>query len=201
METSTAPAPRLRLFLDVETTGLDPHLQEIIEIALVVEEISSDPAQVGRILDTFESKVKPLHFGAAHPKALAVNGYTPEGWKDAPTFAEILDTVESFLKRTTCLVGHNVNFDLNFIEAAFRKEGRKLYLPYHRIDTVTSAYMAWGWFAAEDTKLKLDSLRERLGIPTHEHHSALVDALDCRRVLYMARGTLTGIDYRQQLGF
>lgn len=184
-----------RTYLDVETTGLDPRWNEIVEIAFVVEEVPEDPRQVGRIVETWHTKVRPVHIGTAHPRALEVNGYTPEAWAGAPTFAEIALQVVRFINEAFCFVGHNPGFDAEFVDKACYREGVKIRIPYHRIDTVTAAYMAWNWTSGDDTRLKLDSLREKLGIPIHPHHTALQDALDCRKVLYLARGKLMGFEY------
>lgn len=183
-----------RTYLDTETTGLDPYTHEIIEIAFVVEEVPEDPNAVGKIIETWETKLRPHHIGAAHPKALEVNGYTPEAWEGAPFFADVADKIAKFLSNATCLVGHNPQFDTRFLGAAFRREGMDPYIPYHQIDTVTSAYQAWLWTGV-GPKLNLDHLRDHLGIPRATSHSALKDALDARRVLYAARSKLTGVLY------
>ena len=67
------------VFLDVETTGLDPRAHEIVEIAIV--------ALDGQVL--LDTKVKPQNIEAASPRALEINGYNEADWADAPTFDEI----------------------------------------------------------------------------------------------------------------
>ena len=189
----TSPRPN-RTYLDTETTGLDPYSHEIIEIAFVVEEVPEDPNAVGKIIETWETKLRPHHIGAAHPRALEVNGYTAEAWEGAPFFADVANKIAEFLSRATCLVGHNPKFDTSFLESAFRREGMNPYIPYHQIDTVTSAYEAFLWTGV-GPKLSLDNLRDHLGIPRATSHSALKDALDARRLLYAARSKLTGVIY------
>lgn len=188
--------PLNRTFLDVETTGLNPYSQEIIEIAFLVEAPPETPDGIGKILDRWSSKVKPLHLGTANSKALQVNGYDPEKWKDAPTFAEIAPKVARYLKQATVLIGHNPTFDTRFITAALEREGIfGVYIPYHQIDTVTSAFMALNWMIPNDQKLRLDMLRDHFGIPKDDHHEAFKDVVDCRQILYLTRGVLTGVQY------
>jgi len=184
----------IRAYLDTETTGLEPLEHEIIEIAFVLEEVPENPNEVGKIIRTWESKIRPHHLRAASPRALEVNGYTAEAWAGAPFFADVADEIVDILSRAACLIGHNPKFDTGFLAAAFRREGMNPRIPYHQIDTVTSAYEAWLWNGT-GPKLSLDNLRAHIGLPIAKSHSALKDALDCRRVLYAARSALTGIKY------
>jgi DNA polymerase-3 subunit epsilon len=187
--------PPNRLYLDTETTGLDPDRHEIIELAIVVEEVPEDPTAVGKITQKWCEKICPMHIRAAEPTALEVNGYTPFKWEGALPFAVFADEIAQLITSASCIVGHNPFFDVNFLKAAFRREGLEVRFPYHLIDTVTMGYVTWNW-TGTGPGLKLDKLRAFTGIPTHDFHSALQDALDCRRVLYAARGTLTGIPYQ-----
>lgn len=184
----------LRLYVDTETTGLDPSVHEIIEIALMLEEVPTDPRAVGRIVDSFETKIKPQRIEAASPEALRVNGYTPEAWADALPFEQHAGRIATMVAKARAVVGHNPKFDTGFLEAEFRRLKINPNIPYHTIDTVGLAYVAWNWVGT-GPGLKLDRLREFLGIPVAETHSAMKDVLDCRRVLYLARSAMTGIVY------
>lgn len=181
-----------RIYLDTETTGLDPSKHEIIELAIVVEEIPESPNEAGKILQKWIRKIRPLHIETAHPKALEVNGYTPEAWEGAATFAELANEIAALLASTGCLVGHNIRFDTSFLEAEFARLNLGVRIPYHQIDTVTMAYAAWNW-SGKGPGLSLDKLRNHLGISMVGSHSALKDTLDCRQVLYLARAALTGV--------
>lgn len=115
--------------LDCETTGLDAQLHEILEIAVIV--FDDETLQV---LDTYEAKVRPEHIETAHPKALAVNGYTPEEWKKAKAVS--LDTMMRTLSVGTkdCIVmAFNIHFDLSFLDQARRSTGIELYFQRYPI--------------------------------------------------------------------
>lgn len=183
-----------RLYLDTETTGLDPFQHEVIEVAIVIEEVPEDPNAVGTIIQTWCRKIRPTHIRAAHPKALEVNGYTPEAWEGSLPFADHADELATLLASAGCIVGHNPTFDTSFLKAAFAREGLGVRIPYHQIDTVTLAYAAWNW-TGTGPGLSLDKIRDHLGIPKAGSHSALKDVLDCRYVMYMALGALKGISY------
>jgi len=175
-----------RLYLDTETTGLDPNCHEIIEIAILIEEVPENPNDLGKIIQTWERKIRPIHIRAAHPKALEVNGYTPEAWEGSLPFADHADEIAGLLASASTLVGHNPTFDTNFLRSAFAREGLGIRIPYHQIDTVSLAYAAWNW-TGTGPGLSLDKIRDHLGISKDGTHSALKDALDCRAVLYRAR--------------
>ena len=64
--------------VDLETTGLDEQLHEIIEVGMVVVN-----QKTLEIIDTLDMKVRPTHPETASAKALEVNGYNEEDWIDS----------------------------------------------------------------------------------------------------------------------
>lgn len=91
--------------IDIETTGLDPNFDEIIELAAI--RISNN-----QIVDTFQSLVKPL--AEIDEFIEQLTGITNSMVADAPKIEEILPDFLSFVGNSV-LVGHNINFDINFI--------------------------------------------------------------------------------------
>ena len=162
------------VFLDTETTGLDPETHEIVEIAIV--------ALDGSVL--LNTKVKPVNIEAASPRALEVNGYNEADWAGAPTFDEIKEDVMAALKHKV-IVGQNPQFDRNFVVEALSRCGvEKAYrkLKRHTIDTIT---LAWEHLVPCGLdRLNLGAECEFLGIPL-EAHQALADAQGCRAVYLM----------------
>lgn len=90
-------------FIDVETSGLNPYVHEIIEIAIITEE------------EEWCVKVQPtLH--RYESEALSVNGFTKEKWKDAKPFHEHALAIAQRLSKVFT-VGHNgPGFDIPFIK-------------------------------------------------------------------------------------
>jgi DNA polymerase-3 subunit epsilon len=162
--------------LDTETTGLDPKIHEILEIAIV--------ALDGTVL--LDTKVKPVNMAVASPEALKVNGYNEADWADAPTFDEIKDKVMEALKHKI-IVGQNPQFDRNFVVEALDRCGvEKAYrkVKRHTIDTVT---LAWEHLAPCGLeRLNLTAECEFMGIPLDREtrHGALADA-QATRTLYL----------------
>lgn len=91
--------------IDVETTGLDPMIDRIVEIACVVN-------QDGQRLETFTSLVNPRR--QIPSTASAVHHITDRDVCGAPTIGEL----EPILKQLTAgavVVAHNASFDLGFL--------------------------------------------------------------------------------------
>ncbi|MDB5652131.1 MAG: Exonuclease RNase and polymerase [Hyphomicrobiales bacterium] len=107
-----APAPneRLGIFLDLETTGLDPAKDEIIEIAMVpfLYTVGGDLLAVG---EAFQSYQDP---GISIPAEItALTGITDE-MVQGQTID--LTQVEEHVGRAAIIIAHNSAFDRKFAE-------------------------------------------------------------------------------------
>ena len=173
-----------RHFIDTETTGLDPNVHEILEIAVVTETVDPEDPSRPTVPVTWSRKILPQHIQTASPQALAINGYDPERWKDAVPFKDIAEELADRLRDGVC-VGHNVSFDLGFLSSAFKSAGFNINLGHRHVDTLTLAYTRWG-LEGEIDSLSLDTLRKHLGIEIDHHHTASKDAWDCREVFHRA---------------
>jgi DNA polymerase-3 subunit epsilon len=162
--------PRRISFIDTETTGTDESVHEIVELAVVSVSIDLSDARSVCCL----GRARPAHPETASPEALRINGYTPEGWKDAPPLAVLLERAAPALEGTM-LAGHNVQFDIRFLRAAYK--AAQLEFPkvdYRHLDTMSLAFplMAEG----QTDSLSLDTLCKKLGIKRPDPHRALDDA-------------------------
>ena len=164
-------------FIDTETTGLDASVHEVIEVAIIKEHPD------GRVY-RWETLIRPKSIEAAHPRALEVNGYAdaPERWDTAPYFEDVAEEIAQRL-RGCVLVGHNVGFDLGFLQADLQKAGLKLGLPYHKVDTVTLAHEHLVPCGLES--LSLDKIRKFLQWDSEGAHTAMKDAEDARRLYHL----------------
>jgi DNA polymerase-3 subunit alpha (Gram-positive type) len=165
------------VFLDVETTGLDPKIHEIVEAAVV--DVS------GAVL--LDQKYAPRDLSVATEEALRINGYEkhPELWDGAPS----LDVVEAtrLLKvlEDRIIVAQNPYFDLSFVREGFRRVNvDSSSLSRHAIDTTT---LIWEHLVpCGIERLGLEFACDFLGVPLDraERHSALKDA-QAVRVVYL----------------
>jgi DNA polymerase III subunit epsilon len=101
---------RRAVFVDVETTGLDPATDEIIEMAIVPFDFSSD----GRIFSVHESFSGFRDPGRPIPAAVvAITGIT-----DEMVAGKSIDAaeIEAFLGAAVVVIAHNAAFDRRFAE-------------------------------------------------------------------------------------
>lgn len=95
------------LIFDTETTGLIPETDEILQITILD----------GYGSELFSSYIKPRRH-RIWPAAKAVNHITYEMVKDSPTFPKVKKDIQKLFDNADLIVGYNVNFDINFVEAA-----------------------------------------------------------------------------------
>ncbi len=93
------------IVLDLETTGLDPTFDEIIEIAAV-------KYSNGEKISEFTTLIKPEEKIDSYITQLT--GITNEMVKDAPKIEKILPDLMQFLG-DSIVIAHNANFDINFL--------------------------------------------------------------------------------------
>ena len=128
---------------DVETTGFDADIHEIIEIGLVLVD-----QQTLKIKDEWTVKIKPRKIKTAAEKALKVAGYNKLDWLKA---VELKEAMEVYSKKTKSAIflAHNSFFDWSFIAQAFKSTGVEDHTDYHRLDLFS---IAWG--LSRNKKLK-----------------------------------------------
>ena len=158
--------------IDIETTGLRPEYHEIIEIAII--QIDGDDVK------KWSTKIAPKYLERAHPKALQINGYCSKNWRLAPDFEDVSHIIKEKLK-SGVVVGHNVKFDISFINEALFNIGERP-IKLRQIDTITLAFEHLYPLGLDS--LSMDSIRSFLGMSSIGSHTALKDAED---VLYLWR--------------
>lgn len=98
------------VFLDVETTGMDPETDDVIELAMVPFEFSSD-GKVYRVLPAYVQLHEPGK--PIDPLIEKLTGITNEMLKGKRIDP---DEVRNFLQGVSILVAHNARFDRPFFE-------------------------------------------------------------------------------------
>lgn len=148
--------------LDLETTGGSPATCEITEIGAV-------KYRGGELTGNFQTLVDP---GLAIPPSITIlTGITEAMVVDAPEIAVALPSFLEFVGDAV-IVGHNVRFDLSFLNAAAMRLG------YGRLgNKVTdTASLARRLVRPEVRNLRLQTLAAHFRSPTTPNHRALEDA-------------------------
>jgi DNA polymerase III subunit epsilon len=147
--------------VDVETTGLKPASNRIIEVGLI-------RYAGGTPLDRFSSLVHPGRKVPAYITKLT--GIRESDLEDAPGFEVIAADVEAFIGNSI-VVGHNVEFDLRFLNAELRRSGRSQ-LINDRINTLGLAVR----LLPQVRRPNLDRVAKALGLSAKNAHRAMADA-------------------------
>ena len=145
---------------DIETTGLSPRFNKIIEIGAV-------RIKDGKIQDTYSRFVNPeVPIPYSITKLTSINDNMV---LDAPTIETVLPEFLEYVG-DAILVAHNAGFDTGFIKEYAKKQG--LEFDYTIVDTMTLAHI----LIPELGKYTLDRLCKQFNVSLENHHRACDDA-------------------------
>ena len=148
---------------DTETTGLDPAVDQIIQIgaARLVN---------GKLLrqEGFEQLVDPQRSLPA--AGIAIHGIQPEMVRGQPTIARVLPAFHTFVGDTV-LVAHNAAFDMRFLQLAEARSGVVFDQPV--LDTLLLSAVVH----PNQESHRLEAIAERFGVTVIGRHTALGDAI------------------------
>lgn len=111
---SASPSQHLAGCIDVETTGLSPWTDEIIELAIILFSYDPDTGKILAIVDEYAGLREPTR--PIPPDATRVHGLT-----DRHVQGKQLDEhrIIELMSRAQFLIAHNVGFDKPFVERLF----------------------------------------------------------------------------------
>lgn len=160
-------------FIDLETSGLDPELHEILEIGVIVTDFKL------KELGSLNCKVIPVYIEGAEEKALKTCGYDKELWeKEAIPLKEALKKLNKLVpfKEKAIPVGHNIKrFDIPFMRKAYKEEGIFDILSWTMIDTWDLAATYKVISGEQLPNFKLGTLASHFGIEIKTAHRAMDD--------------------------
>lgn len=170
----------LPIVIDVETSGLNPATDALLEIAAVMLKMGED----GKLQrdETIAYHVEPFPGARLEQEALDITGIDPVyplryAIPESQALHRIFAKVREQMEREGCyravLVGHNAWFDLSFVLAAARRSGIR-YLPFHTFTTFDTASLAA--IALGETVLARATRRARIPFDVQQAHSAIYDA-------------------------
>ena len=148
--------------IDLETTGLHPKRDHIVQISAVV--VIDGQVDRERTIDLLVKPPVPIP-----AKAYEVHRISDESVAEAPGFREVLPRLREFCGPRT-LIGYSLEFDL----AMLAQETARLDLPYHEPPWLDVRLLAAG--LGRQTLESLDELAKHYGVSPAGRHSALADA-------------------------
>ena len=159
---SAPPFPTDFVVVDTETTGFSPDRNVLLEIAAlkVVD---------GTVVDTLSVLVKAGNDVVVPAQITRLTGITQKMIDDASPITEAVLKAHEFIGDMT-VIGHNVNFDIGFLDHAFRE---CLQIPFGNssIDTMRISRR----LHPEEAHHRLSDVANRYGIRQETEHRALAD--------------------------
>lgn len=173
---------------DVETTGLDSRIHDVIEMSLL------------RLSDNVQKTwhLKPLNPDHAEAAALRINGHKLEDLKHLTKFGretyrdpnEVLVEVENWIQEDgtpaekRILVGQNVNFDKDMFDQLWKKCNAKDTYPFGRriMDTMQIEFFLDFCKGSMADGYSLSNLIKKYGVKNEKAHTAEADVKATREV-------------------
>ncbi|MHB1413832.1 MAG: exonuclease domain-containing protein [Chloroflexota bacterium] len=147
--------------LDLETTGLKPWRQHVVEVAAL-------RVHNGTVVDAFASLVNPARRVPAYLRE--VTGITEADLAEAPPFGAVVAELLAFLGQAV-LVGYGLRLSIAHLQHELHLLGRPP-LDNTVVDTLDFA----PWLLPEGTKPTLENLATAAGLRVTRRHRALPDA-------------------------
>ncbi len=169
----------LPIVVDVETTGLNPATDGLLELAAVFLKMQAD----GKILpdETLSYHIEPFTGANIDANALEITGIDPTcplrfALPEAQALHRLFAAVRARLEMENCyravLVGHNAWFDLSFILEAAKRAGIT-HIPFHTFTTFDTASLSG--VVIGETVLARAVKRARIQFDVSKAHSAIYD--------------------------
>ncbi len=171
---------------DIETTGLNSHTNEIIEIGAV--KIKS-----GRIVDRYSQLINPERPIPYH--ITEITSITDEQVANEPKIDKVIGKFVDFVGDAV-LVAHNAPFDMGFIKRDIKK-----YLSIdYQCSVIDTLQMARDLFP-DLKKYGLGDLNKTLGLALEKHHRAVDDSQATANmfIIFLEKYKEKGLEYMKDI--
>lgn len=175
--TSLLAFPESYVVIDIETTGLDPRFDEIIELAGIK---FANGVEIDRFQTLVNAEIDDF--------ITALTGITSEMLESAPEIDDVLPQFLAFVGNSP-IVGHNVNFDVNFIY----DNAEYLGLPAFSNDFIDTLRISRKLYKDLENH-KLSTLAAHLCVGDTVEHRAIADCICTQQCFAKMK------DYAKQIG-
>ena len=153
------------LVIDTETTGLDPEVDELLQLSIL-------DAETGAVL--YSGRFRPMST-MTWAEAQAINGISPDMAKECCFLGDQMLTIQSILMRATEIIGYSTDFDVSFlVEAGFHLD---------HVERITDVLPMYTAYCGDNQRHSLVDCAADLGYKWGQDraHDALAD---CKATLY-----------------
>ena len=178
--------------IDVETTGLDPSINEIIQICILPLNSDFEPSKE---VPPFYAIIKPENQDAINPKAMQINQMNLfeickngiDTWFAQELLDEWFEKLNLGYGKKIAPLAMNWPFDRSFIQAWLGNSAYEDFFHYHYRDTMVAAHFLndVAAFNSEEFPFPKQSLKylcSQLGIENKFAHDAMQDCLATAKV-------------------
>jgi oligoribonuclease len=182
------------IFLDTETTGINPEKHRIIEIAYKVVD-----SNLKRVLLSYESVISQTQevWGAADPESLAFNGFTWEQTLHGKTEKVVASEIANDLNRLQLgqnegvFICQNPSFDRAFFLQLINADVQESYgWPYHWLDLASMYWaicqMGHSRTITKECDLSKDTIASFYGLPAEASPHRAMNGVNHLMACYQA---------------
>jgi DNA polymerase-3 subunit epsilon len=169
------------IYLDTETTGLNPEMHDVIQVAGIIE-------IDGIVKAEFDFKCQPHSFNNCEPSALKIHGFNLEQLRSFPLPRKSLKDLKAVWKKYVdpfdrkdkfMACGQNIDFDIRFLDSWFKKCGDTYFwawIHYQKLDLLSASFLLQqAGIVAKTENFKLGTVCEAMDVPLNDAHNALAD--------------------------
>jgi DNA polymerase III epsilon subunit family exonuclease len=166
---------RAIMAIDVETTGLTPGEDKIVELGVAV-------LYKGEIVKRHSRLINP---GIHIPEEVSkIHGITDADVANAPSIEDIAEDFVNYANRAATLTAYNWPFDSSFLSAEIGDAWEWVLMTKPHFDTLTVVrFDSIGRYWKGMGRHKLEKVAERLGVAEEEAHRTEADCVMTLRVL------------------
>jgi DNA polymerase-3 subunit epsilon len=180
------------LYYDLETTGVEPSRDEIVQFSAIVEDMD------GNIVTEIDLKARPSKEYIIKAGVPELQGTTIEELMSRPLsqrdlFEAIVDFFNKWVDRYDkndkfIAVGYNIDFDNTFMRHFFMKHNNRFigsYMHPYSIDVMSFSHiiLIYGYIPDTQYDLRLETMCEFAGIDIGKAHDSLYDTHAVRNLL------------------
>lgn len=183
------------IFIDVETTGLNPEENDVIEVAMLVYD---DDNEIARMSTQLRSAPGLIDLNALKVNKVRLNELYSASTGDDEVREAVVRNLAQFLidyvTKDTWFVGHHVSFDYSFLKALFETYGLDITRLFSPINLLCTKQIAM--FLQDRGEMDLKNFRmitlwnelfEGEGEYEDNAHSAMKDAMMVKDIYFKLR--------------